>query len=444
MTLDMLETVPYSPTRARRAEAAAVAPELAMMDSAPCAKLKLDELLFTFLAQPTTQALVETLVREYEAGHELPELATAALASPVLSSPRRFFNKSPHSPQMAQSPPRSPRSPRALNFLSPRSPGSPSLTGITSNAIGAFGPSSPATPRTRAKSLAKTLASVASPTLASGRAESKDGELVIPRFYNEEPEIDPVQHAVFEKELARFFDPYEEDGGVPFNEFVVVCRELCGFPAFFSGPLFRRVRLLWDRKDEAKMKSTVKESKEEKHLADVDEESLRVTKAQFRYYFETELEPFDEDDRFFRLVKQPDAQVVVPGDFATFLDELLAIHSGLEFLENTPEFQEKYARTVIARILYEVNTALDGKITRRELRRSDLLAVCHQVDEEDDINAVLRYFSYEHFYTLYVSCCGLAQERASERRRIASESASDRDGMRWTAWPVQLTVQCAA
>ena len=37
----------------------------------------------------------------------------------------------------------------------------------------------------------------------------------------------------------------------------------------------------------------------------------------------------------------------------------------------------------------------------RLLRRGELLATLHQLDEEEDINKVLKYFSYEHFYVIY-------------------------------------------
>lgn len=35
------------------------------------------------------------------------------------------------------------------------------------------------------------------------------------------------------------------------------------------------------------------------------------------------------------------------------------------------------------------------------LGRGDLLTVLQQLDEEEDINKVLKYFSYEHFYVIY-------------------------------------------
>jgi len=73
----------------------------------------------------------------------------------------------------------------------------------------------------------------------------------------------------------------------------------------------------------------------------------------------------------------------------------------LEFLSNHAEFQDKYAITVITRIFYSVNICHSGRITSRQIRRSDLLSAFQQVDEEEDINKVTRYFSYEHFYVLY-------------------------------------------
>ena len=37
--------------------------------------------------------------------------------------------------------------------------------------------------------------------------------------------------------------------------------------------------------------------------------------------------------------------------------------------------------------------------------RGDLLAALRQLDEEEDVNKVLRYFSYEHFYVIYCKVC---------------------------------------
>jgi serine/threonine-protein phosphatase 2A regulatory subunit B'' len=56
---------------------------------------------------------------------------------------------------------------------------------------------------------------------------------------------------------------------------------------------------------------------------------------------------------------------------------------------------------VITRIFYNVNTSRSGKLSLREVRASNLFNACMHVDEETDINRVVEYFSYEHFYVLY-------------------------------------------
>lgn len=58
-------------------------------------------------------------------------------------------------------------------------------------------------------------------------------------------------------------------------------------------------------------------------------------------------------------------------------------------------------RQVIARIYYCVNRSWSGRISLSELRRSNLLSVLKLLEDEDDINAVTQYFSYEHFYVIY-------------------------------------------
>ena len=56
---------------------------------------------------------------------------------------------------------------------------------------------------------------------------------------------------------------------------------------------------------------------------------------------------------------------------------------------------------MIARIFYEVNRSWSGKITVSELRRSKFLQILRLLQDEDDINQVTDFFSYEHFYVIY-------------------------------------------
>ena len=168
-------------------------------------------------------------------------------------------------------------------------------------------------------------------------------------------------------------------------------------------------------------------------LADRDV-STHVSLPAFLTYWRAEMEPYDACDRFLRLVSKRSGasargvgRVMESADFMPFMEELLvwagvgegegrrchwpclycrspsrqAFHPGLAFLESTPEFQEKYARTVIARIFYVLDPTARRCIDARQLRRSNLLDAFHTVDIEEDINMVNDYFSYEHFYVLY-------------------------------------------
>lgn len=55
-------------------------------------------------------------------------------------------------------------------------------------------------------------------------------------------------------------------------------------------------------------------------------------------------------------------------DFKPLFRQLLDTHPGLEFLQATPEFQDRYADTVVMRIFYMVDSNDDGKITYRDFK----------------------------------------------------------------------------
>mmetsp|Transcript_49069 Transcript_49069/g.55549 ORF Transcript_49069/g.55549 Transcript_49069/m.55549 type:complete len:593 (-) Transcript_49069:309-2087(-) len=180
---------------------------------------------------------------------------------------------------------------------------------------------------------------------------------------------------------------------LPLEVFVRITKEICHFPSFFNGPLYQRIIYLWNN-----------ENSKEKALT-------AVTLPALEWYWKKEMEPFDPPERFFRLVKQPDDDCILRDDFLPYIKALLNDHPGLEFLANHAEFQEKYAVTVITRIFYSVNKCHSGRITSRQVRRSDLLESFSLVDEEEDINKVTRYFSYEHFYVLYCRFWELDHDR---------------------------------
>lgn len=190
--------------------------------------------------------------------------------------------------------------------------------------------------------------------------------------------------------------------------FARVTKDVFRFPSFFNVPTYQRILELWNRRQQQKHTKLQQIGGDGDEGGEADkqpEESVApmdvVTYEMLEWYYLTEMEPYDQSDRFFRLVKQPDVDYVTRDDFLPFLSALLQDHPGLEFLSSHAEFQEKYAATVLARIFYGVDTCHSGKITSRQLRRSDLLEAFYQVDEEEDINKVTRYLSYEHFYVLY-------------------------------------------
>ena len=96
------------------------------------------------------------------------------------------------------------------------------------------------------------------------------------------------------------------------NDFTRITKEICQFPSFFSGPLFSRIA------------STTT-------AATIGQESTmmmreRVTLEMLQLFYETEMEPYDAAERFFRLVKQPSNDYIVKEDFLPFIKELLNDH----------------------------------------------------------------------------------------------------------------------
>ncbi|GFG38748.1 hypothetical protein Cfor_07047 [Coptotermes formosanus] len=109
----------------------------------------------------------------------------------------------------------------------------------------------------------------------------------------------------------------------------------------------------------------------------------------------------DKPSRFVYIMTRGTREFLVPEDFIPLVQDVVDTHPGLTFLKEAAEFHSRYVHTVIARIYYCVNRSWSGRITLPELRRSNLLHVIQLLEEEEDINQVTAYFSYEHFYVIY-------------------------------------------
>ncbi|KAK4717240.1 hypothetical protein R3W88_015578 [Solanum pinnatisectum] len=197
---------------------------------------------------------------------------------------------------------------------------------------------------------------------------------LIPQFYfqNGRPPPNELKERCLFR-INQFF--YGHMDGLQMDEFKPITKEICKLPSFFSTVLFRKI--------------------------DVDRTGIITRDVFVDYWVNGNMLTKDIATQIYTILKQPDLKHLTQDDFKPVLRDLLATHPGLEFLRNTPEFQERYAETVIYRIFFYVNRLGDGHLTLRELKRSDLIAAMQHADEEEDINKVLRYFSYEHFYVIY-------------------------------------------
>ncbi|XP_014888453.1 serine/threonine-protein phosphatase 2A regulatory subunit B'' subunit alpha isoform X1 [Poecilia latipinna] len=109
----------------------------------------------------------------------------------------------------------------------------------------------------------------------------------------------------------------------------------------------------------------------------------------------------DDSSRFIYLLSKPGLTYLEQEDFIPLLQDIVDTHPGLTFLKDAPEFHSRYITTVIQRIFYVVNRSWTGHVTMTELRRSNFLQTLALLEEEDDINQITDYFSYEHFYVIY-------------------------------------------
>ncbi|KAA0719205.1 PP2A subunit B isoform PR72/PR130 [Triplophysa tibetana] len=110
---------------------------------------------------------------------------------------------------------------------------------------------------------------------------------------------------------------------------------------------------------------------------------------------------YDDASKFVYLLAKPGCSYLEQEDFIPLLQDIVDTHPGLTFLKDAPEFHSRYITTVIQRIFYTVNRSWTGKINMIELRRSNFLQTLALLEEEDDINQITDYFSYEHFYVIY-------------------------------------------
>lgn len=274
-----------------------------------------------------------------------------------------------------------------MTVLDNATKGRPLKTGIDEPSRGGSGtsgsvpPSSPTTtppisPKKTALASSKSQGLSSSQTLSTSPApKAVDSTEKIPQFYfpagRPVPENVEAEHL---QQLDALFQGYP--AGLPAKEFVKVVKEVVDLPGFAAYPLF------------SKLKS--------------DAAGGVITREAFDDWWKSKcIAPRDRISRLFEILHKDSSTSLVHADFEPLLRAVVDHHPSLEFLADHPEFQDRYMETVIYRVFYTLNRSGSGKLSRRELKRSDLLEVLDQLDSEPDINRVTRYFSYEHFYVIY-------------------------------------------
>lgn len=181
------------------------------------------------------------------------------------------------------------------------------------------------------------------------------------------------------------------------------CKNLCsacGLPACFSGELFESL--------DSQNKGT-------------------VTFAQFaRFWSEFTAAHPDNHSRTFALLSKS-GEDLIPSDFLSIIFDIIKTHPGLEFLQGSPQFQERYVETIIIRIFYTIDRARRGKISLKDYKKSNLLQVLFAVESAADVNEITDYFSYKHFYVLYCRFWELDKEHKgiiSKRELIQHDDGS--------------------
>ncbi|XP_044739382.1 uncharacterized protein LOC123300788 isoform X2 [Chrysoperla carnea] len=195
----------------------------------------------------------------------------------------------------------------------------------------------------------------------------------IPRFYF--PQGKPVSPIQYEQTLQRIQAAFaKESSGLVTKETCSVLTEACELPHYWKVPLFNAVAR--------------------------DNKSIDVNKF-IEFWKQMVSQCHDPASRFVYILTQGQRTWLCPEDFISLIQDVVDSHPGLTFLKEATEFHSRYVHTVIARIFYCVNRSWSGRISISELRRSNLLSVIQLLEEEEDINQVTAYFSYEHFYVIY-------------------------------------------
>eukprot|EP00184_Porphyridium_aerugineum_P006966 CAMPEP_0184695572 /NCGR_PEP_ID=MMETSP0313-20130426/3172_1 /TAXON_ID=2792 /ORGANISM="Porphyridium aerugineum, Strain SAG 1380-2" /LENGTH=1272 /DNA_ID=CAMNT_0027154063 /DNA_START=302 /DNA_END=4120 /DNA_ORIENTATION=+ len=182
-----------------------------------------------------------------------------------------------------------------------------------------------------------------------------------------------------------FSDPMEVDDSmsqppISWPDFVNLVVTVTGLPSFMCRSIFNRVQ----EKAGCRGSNSIPQQ------------------AFINYYMERCIGKNPTQRLMEELVNGAPRSYLIASDFKPLLNALLATHPGLMFLQQTPEFQQRYAETVIERIFYMLAPSSHCmRLTLQDLERHRFYETLKEIDMDEDINRERRFFSYEHFYVLY-------------------------------------------
>eukprot|EP00871_Galdieria_phlegrea_P001063 jgi/Galph1/1958/GphlegSOOS_G627.1 len=411
-------------------------------DVRPYPKLKLDELFFIWLSKPETKALIYRLLEGNRAGsttesetgggrgsistlkdsrfentsreaslrrdrNSIQELEGDASYSGTSSVPIDISRSDTASPSwssgghyFSSQTPASPTTRFIMTNLtfSPRAPMSPRHAALTGNYLPDLNLGSGTPPMSPRKMQLFRRNSSQSMISKSSFSQSYQKFSYIPRFFYPEGSPEVLDSERREKSNMKTF--ISRNGGrLGRSEFIELMTGILGMPSFIGGPVFDRLLKSCQQVSHFSYKNDSNDI-----MSDSENEGQRdfLLEQEIFSFYEACCARKDGNPRLFSvLLGHSNRNFLIHDDFVPFLEEFLSIHPGLSFLQATPEFQQRYAETVIERFFYTCAHWHQFKLFETDLKKGKMLETFLEVDREEDINRERRFFSYEHFYVLY-------------------------------------------
>ncbi|XP_073701444.1 serine/threonine-protein phosphatase 2A regulatory subunit B'' subunit beta [Garra rufa] len=323
----------------------------------PVLKMKVDELFLFWLSEPSTQAMLKDYLNKIKNGEEIDLSHTDFKGTSTLvlteNNNNNIASKINATERMTAAL-GAPCSPPSATL--PSASGSNNRAGVNARAL------------RRSVSTKKQAQAKKEEPVTPALSES------IPKFYF--PRGQPQANINIDNLISKIEQIFSQfpDERVTLKDMGLVAKA-CECPLYWKAPLF--------------------------HAAGGDRRgyvSVHKFVAMWRKVLQT---CHDDASKFLHLLAKPGCNYLEQEDFIPFLQDVVDSHTGLAFLKEASDFHSRYITTVVQRIFYNVNRSWTGKITCSELRKSSFLQNVALLEEEEEINQLTEFFSYEHFYVIY-------------------------------------------